>query len=636
MAFVYVPPTGNAVILSERDVMKIAKFLCYGVFLILAASAFSMPLEIPDNFYELARQVDKNKKPSMSAAAYKAGDTVYQVCSITSFGSVSGGGNDCWGWEAPDGTEYAIYGSSNAVEFYNMTTLSYVGKAQAPSCTWRDMKTYQHYCYAVSECGGTNQGLLVIDLQYLPDSVHVVGSFDTSPTGDVTSHNLSIDTIKGYAYLEGSSSANNSVRIFDLSNPENPTYVNSFGPSGGLHDIYAMNDTVYVAEGWNPTFSIWNLANKNSPQMLVRVTVPNAGYVHNIWPTDDRRHIVTTEETPGKTVKIWNIEDLQNIYMTGEYLGSSNLAHNAHLVGNKLYLSHYESGVSIVDLEDPFNPTELAVFDTYAGDNANFNGCWGVYPHTSSGQIYASNMDGVMFILSEENFVLASDTMKIISSMGSPGQDVTVDVWAKWSQELNEFDIPFYYGGPLNLKFDSITTTGHLTDYFSSKNLTVYDPFHKRMAYNIKTSQLGTLPPLPPGEGVIASLHFSVGSAVTGDTNLIYLDTVNSREPLFHTRCVTYNPDTLGGEITLFPVNCCVGIRGNIDGSEENPPDENGIDIADLVFMVDYQFRGGDAPACFDEADVNASGGIDIEDLVFMVDYSFDRPGGEPPYPCDL
>ena len=73
--------------------------------------------------------------------------------------------------------------------------------------------------------------------------------------------------------------------------------------------------------------------------------------------------------------------------------------------------------------------------------------------------------------------------------------------------------------------------------------------------------------------------------------------------------------------------SCCIGIRGNID----NDPDDI-IDIADLVYMVDYQFRGGDAPECLDEADLVVDEIIDIADLVFMVDYQF-RGGDEPP-PC--
>ena len=40
---------------------------------------------------------------------------------------------------------------------------------------------------------------------------------------------------------------------------------------------------------------------------------------------------------------------------------------------------------------------------------------------------------------------------------------------------------------------------------------------------------------------------------------------------------------------------CCVGIRGNVDASEDND-----IDISDLVYMVDYMFHAGPEPPWFE------------------------------------
>lgn len=74
-------------------------------------------------------------------------------------------------------------------------------------------------------------------------------------------------------------------------------------------------------------------------------------------------------------------------------------------------------------------------------------------------------------------------------------------------------------------------------------------------------------------------------------------------------------------------LTCCIGIRGNIDGDPEEI-----IDVSDLVYMVDYQFRSGDAPACDYEADlveISEPPIIDVSDLVFMVDYQF-RSGPAP------
>lgn len=78
-------------------------------------------------------------------------------------------------------------------------------------------------------------------------------------------------------------------------------------------------------------------------------------------------------------------------------------------------------------------------------------------------------------------------------------------------------------------------------------------------------------------------------------------------------------------------VNCCDGIRGNID----NSPDGD-IDIADIVYLVEYSFYipPGPAPPCFDEADLNGDGVQDIGDLVYLVEYSFGTPSGPAPLAC--
>jgi hypothetical protein len=74
--------------------------------------------------------------------------------------------------------------------------------------------------------------------------------------------------------------------------------------------------------------------------------------------------------------------------------------------------------------------------------------------------------------------------------------------------------------------------------------------------------------------------------------------------------------------------DCCIPpVRGdvNYDWAEL-------IDISDLLYLIDYMFRGGPLPACHEEADINADGAelIDIADLVYLIDYMF-RGGPAPP-----
>ncbi len=53
------------------------------------------------------------------------------------------------------------------------------------------------------------------------------------------------------------------------------------------------------------------------------------------------------------------------------------------------------------------------------------------------------------------------------------------------------------------------------------------------------------------------------------------------------------------------------------------------IDIADLVFMVEFMFADGPPPEVLLTADIDGNGAVDISDLVAFVDYMFN--GGEPP-----
>ena len=206
----------------------------------------------------------------------------------------------------------------------------------------------------------------------------------------------------GFAYLEGNSF--NHVTILDLSDPELPTFAGTIHDLA-IHDLYARNDTVYLAEGGNPFvntpyFSIWNLSDKSNPILMVRHEIPDAGYVHTIWPTNNSQYVITTEETEEKTVKIWDVSNYGNITMVGEWLGSSRLAHNAQVMDDLLFISHYQSGIYIVDISDPTNPTEIAHYDTYSpGEASEFNGNWGVYQYTQNGMVFASDLEDRLTIL---------------------------------------------------------------------------------------------------------------------------------------------------------------------------------------------------------------------------------------------
>ncbi|HSH00148.1 MAG TPA: thrombospondin type 3 repeat-containing protein, partial [candidate division Zixibacteria bacterium] len=262
-----------------------------------------------------------------------------------------------------------------------------------------DMKSFGHYLYSVSEC---SDGLQVIDLQYLPDSAHLLTVLPTNNTGGFSSHNLSVDSTRGFLYLEGRSENGFNIYIHDISNPEAPVYVTSFGnfATHEIHDMYVINDTAFVADGTSsPTsYSIWDMANKFAPQLITRWSYAG-GYAHNIWPNAARSFAATTEETPGSSVKIWNIADVENVQLIGEYFGPGQFAHNAHFKGNDVYLSEYVDGVAVIRVCGD-GIEELATFTTLDRNNPAFTAdCWGVNPFTNDSLVYASFFDGRLIVL---------------------------------------------------------------------------------------------------------------------------------------------------------------------------------------------------------------------------------------------
>jgi hypothetical protein len=83
----------------------------------------------------------------------------------------------------------------------------------------------------------------------------------------------------------------------------------------------------------------------------------------------------------------------------------------------------------------------------------------------------------------------------------------------------------------------------------------------------------------------------------------------------------------MGAPGYVMPTGCCNGIRGNINGDALEE-----IDISDVTYLVTYMFRGGGAPTCEEEADLNGDSSVDIADLTTLVSYSF--KSGPAPVGC--
>jgi len=308
--------------------------------------------------------------------------------------------SDVWGYNAPDGREYAIIGCYDGTAIIEVTDPTKpVERAFIPGpqafYIWREIRTYSHYAYVTQDLvfNNPNSGMQIIDLSQLPAAATLVNTYRTNiPNGNA--HNLYIDD--GYLYLAGIN-PNPSVVILSLQDPINPVEVSRWG-SRYWHDVIVKNDTIYGSAGGSALVDIVDGRNKTNLQLISQAVYPS-GYTHNTWMTDDNCYFVQTDEVRNLPLQFWDVTNHLTPELVATYHGGLNsIAHNAQVRGNYAFLSYYFDGLKVIDISRRHAPVEAANYDTFPDDNLQrgnpneFKGAWGVYPFLSSGIILISDI----------------------------------------------------------------------------------------------------------------------------------------------------------------------------------------------------------------------------------------------------
>lgn len=281
----------------------------------------------------------------------------------------------------------------------------------------------------------------------------------------------------------------------------------------------------------------------------------------------------------------------------------------------------------MLDISNPDTLVPLAHYDTYpAGESPQFNGCWGIYPHTPSGNVYASNIEGQFYIfqVATQNF---TDTLRGDSLAALTNTNITIPISIHNQEPVSGIIIPLNWTGPYNMSFVDVNTTGLRTSYFQDQQFVVYDPTHFKIGYYLG---VGALADLPPGDGPVLNLVLHIPAGASGAFNPVSLDTLNGTPASVTTSCFTYTPNIKAGAVTIGSPSCCIGTRGNVDAS----PDQ-AVDISDLTALIDHLYISLGPLACDKEANIDGSpeGQIDISDLALLIDKLYINPSNVFP-PC--
>jgi choice-of-anchor B domain-containing protein len=327
----------------------------------------------------------------------------------------------CWGWyQASKNKEYAISCGSNGTYFIDVTVATSPSvSAFVPGktgCTWREAKNYQNYCYIVSDDPVPNK-FQIVDMQYLPDSVHVIHSgisyFERAHTIWIDGQHMYI----GAALFNSTTNDSDPMPVYSLATPTAPVKLRELNQDipniAYVHDMYARNDTIYASAG-NQGLHIFKFeitATDTTYQELGSYTgYPQAGYNHSSSLTKNGKYLAFCDEVPGGLpIHFVDVQNLSNIQPVNIFHPQPNTtAHNPYILDNNFAIvSCYQDGLWVYDISNPNSISIAGYFDTYPQGGANINnygggpyaGNWGAYPYLPSGIVIANDMQNGVFIL---------------------------------------------------------------------------------------------------------------------------------------------------------------------------------------------------------------------------------------------
>ncbi len=269
----------------------------------------------------------------------------------------------------------------------------------------QDLKVGNGLLFVALEAGGSD-GVAIIDVR-TPASPQLVATVRIA--GFTNVHDVFYDN--GFLYMVSGSP---SIAVVDLTgfDPDNPPaspittakWIISGVGSVFVHDIVIKNGRLY-ATAWTSGLWIYDVSDvaNTLPTLLGNV---GGNSTHAAWPTDDGKFVVVGEERSGGGIKVYEITDnVGSVTLTLKdslVLGAEAFsAHNIVMIGNRAYMSWYQAGLQVYDVNAATGALEfVASYDTSVfANNGTFAGNWGVYPLLGPDRVLLTDLDNGFFVV---------------------------------------------------------------------------------------------------------------------------------------------------------------------------------------------------------------------------------------------
>lgn len=408
------------------------------------------------------------------ASFVRAGDCPVELVLTADADVDSGSYGDVW---AEGDIAFVGQFGDNKVHFFDISNPSQPNRyleweVDSPNnfASAQDVKSGDGLLFIALE-GDGNDGVEILDIRdpFNPRHLTWVSTPNYSDT-----HNVFYDN--GYLYLCDSGTP--TVGIVDLTeyDPDNPParistndwFISDIG-SSMVHDITVVDGLLYAC-AWNGGLWIYDVSDLPGQGPVFRGSTSGTS-THAVWPSDNGRWAVAAEERSGGPVKLYELlpvlgGGLNVIHRHTFNVAPSdaNSAHNVVLIGNRAYVSWYQAGLVILDIDEQEKIlTEVARYDTSISQPFGFSGAWGVYPFLGEDRILVSDMQEGLNIISAGDVLLSLNypeglveqvhpqqgallTIRIDPSCDQPdpnGVTLFVDVLSEDSGNVTTVSVPF-------------------------------------------------------------------------------------------------------------------------------------------------------------------------------------------------
>ncbi|MDE2956898.1 MAG: hypothetical protein OXU68_07840 [Bacteroidota bacterium] len=202
--------------------------------------------------------------------------------------------------------------------------------------------------------------------------------------------------------------------------------------SRGYHDFYigyhpeSGQDRFYGGGGSG--YYVYDVSDLAAPELLLTIlNVPGVSWGHTFTPSPDGRYAVGETEFQYQPLRFFDMKPaldgiVSNIdHAIGAWHADwRSLAHNHEVRWPYLFVAGYETGLSVVNMENPANPITVAYYDTFNGRHNNreeamsragspytwnvYDGAWGVDVRNYDGLIVVSDMSTGFWAFRMEGF----------------------------------------------------------------------------------------------------------------------------------------------------------------------------------------------------------------------------------------